>query len=73
MSAKPCTRCGGLITFGTDQDTGRVLPLMVGSRVYRVVKENIVVLDPKALIMHVCNLQPTAGERNFSEPKEGSD
>lgn len=74
MSAKPCKLCGGIIVFGTEQETGKVLPLMVGGEVYRVVKDNIVTKDPKALIRHVCqiNQNPPPRDRHFSEP-EGAD
>ncbi len=54
MSAKACDRCGGIIVFGREKDTGKIIPLSVGSRVYRIIKENIVEVDPKALVRHVC-------------------
>lgn len=69
MSAKACNRCGGIIVFGTEQETGRVIPLMVGGEVYRIVKESIVTKDPKALIKHVCQTKPPE-PRDFIEPKE---
>jgi hypothetical protein len=72
MSAKACNRCGRGIVFGTEKDTGKVIPLSVGAKVYRVVKDNIVELDPKALIPHVCHTGAAvpAPEPHFSEPKE---
>ncbi len=75
MSAKACYRCGGLIVFGKEQDTGKIIPLSVGARVYRVVKENIVVLDSKALVPHVCLSKadvaaaPASPVLDFTEPK----
>jgi hypothetical protein len=72
MSAKPCNRCGEIIVFGKEQETGRIIPLMVGARVYRVIKENIVSLDPKALVPHVCQTQVKPPmpppDRDYSEP-----
>ncbi len=72
MSAKACDRCGGVIVFGKERDTGRIIPLSVGSKVYRVVKANIVELDPKALVRHVCITEPAkepSPEIDFTEPK----
>jgi hypothetical protein len=73
MSAKACTRCGGVIVFGKDRETGRIIPLSVGSNnVYRVVKGNIVEPDPKALIRHVCVVEKPpvpSPERDFTEPQ----
>lgn len=72
MSAKPCYRCGGVIVFGKEQDTGKIIPLSVGSKVYRVIKENIVALDPKALVPHVCvdrkPIEPSPA-RDFHDPE----
>lgn len=72
MSAKACNRCGGPIVFGKDEDTGRIIPLSVGARVYRMVRENIVTLDSKAFVPHVCltgrELEPPP-DRDFTEPK----
>ena len=73
MSAKACDKCGGVIVFGKDIDTGRIIPLSVGSKVYRIVKENIVELDPKALIRHVCiseKPKEASPAHDFNEPKE---
>ncbi len=73
MSAKACERCGGVIVFGKDRETGQIIPLSVGSRVYRIIKENIVELDKKALIRHVClNDRPSepSPAQDFNEPKE---
>ncbi len=73
MSAKACTRCGGVIVFGKEKDTGRIIPLSVGGKVYRVIRENLVELDPKALIPHVCSTDKTTQpipEKDFREPKE---
>lgn len=73
MSAKACDKCGGVIVFGKDRETGRIIPLSVGSKVYRIVKENIVELDPKALIRHVCISEPRrepSPSVDFTEPKE---
>ena len=72
MSAKPCDRCGGVIVFGKERDTGRIIPLSVGSKVYRIVKENIVELDTKALIRHVCITEKPkepSPSLDFTEPK----
>ncbi len=70
MIAKACNRCGGPIVFGKEQETGRIIPLSVGAKVYRVVKENIVTLDPKALVPHICmSPQTPQAERHFSEPQ----
>jgi len=72
MSAKACDRCGGVIVFGKDSMTGQIIPLSVGSRVYRIVKENIVELDPKALIRHVCitdKPKEPSPSQDFNEPK----
>lgn len=75
MSAKLCNRCGWQIVFGKEHETGKIIPLSVGARVYRVIKENIVSLDPKALVPHVCQPQGTLPtpppDRNFSEPAGG--
>lgn len=72
MSAKACDKCGGVIVFGKDRETGQIIPLSVGSKVYRIVKENIVELDSKALIRHVC-ISPKPKEpspsQDFSEPQ----
>ncbi len=73
MSAKACDKCGGVIVFGKEKDTGKVIPLSVGSKVYRIIKENIVEIDPKALVRHVCISPPQATAspaQDFSEPKE---
>lgn len=73
MSAKACDKCGGIIVFGKDRETGRIIPLSVGSKVYRIVKENIVELDPKALVRHVCLSERPAQPspvQDFTEPKE---
>ncbi len=73
MSAKACDHCGGVIVFGKDRDTGQIIPLSVGSKVYRVVKGNEVALDPKALIRHVCitkkPVEPSPAQ-DFNEPQE---
>lgn len=73
MSAKACNKCGGLIVFGHEKITGRIIPLSVGNNVYRVIKENIVELDPKALVRHVClSKAEVAAETppvDFTEPK----
>lgn len=71
MSSKPCDRCGGVIVFGREKETGKIIPLSVGSKVYRIIKGNEVELDPKALIRHVCLTdkpsQPSP-EKDFTEP-----
>ncbi len=71
MSAKPCNKCDQPIVFGKEEMTGRIIPLSVGSRVYRVIKENIVELDPKALVPHICGQVkvPPRPDVNYSEPK----
>lgn len=74
MSAKPCNRCGRVIVFGREKETDRVIPLSVGSKVYKVIKDDVVELDPKALVPHVCAPSiPGAEPRDFSEPKGGID
>ncbi len=75
MSAKACNKCGGLIVFGHEKITGKIIPLSVGNNVYRVIKENIVELDPKALVRHVClhkdDVPPSPSPvKDFNEPKE---
>lgn len=73
MSAKPCNRCGGVIVFGKDRETGQIIPLSVGGKVYKIIKDNIVMLDPKAMIRHVCiterQTEPSPAQ-DFNEPKE---
>jgi hypothetical protein len=73
MSAKACSRCSQPIVFGKERETGRIIPLSVGARVYRVIRENIVELDPKALVPHVCATTPTPPppppDRDFTEPQ----
>ena len=59
--------------FGHEKITGRIIPLSVGNNVYRVLKENIVELDPKALVRHVCISTPPpepSPARDFNEPEE---
>lgn len=76
MSAKPCNRCGGLIVFGKEQETGRIIPLSVGKRVYRMVKENVVTLDSKAFVPHVCITETRSEpspERDFTEPNSSQE
>lgn len=72
MSAKACNRCGGVIVFGHEQGTGRIIPLSVGQKVYRVVEKDVVTLDPKALVPHVCitanDEQLPRPDRDFTEP-----
>lgn len=75
MSAKACDRCGGVIVFGKERDTGRIIPLSVGSKVYRVIKGNEVELDSKALVRHVCITERQAEPSpavDFTEPQEPS-
>jgi len=73
MSAKPCDRCGGVIVFGKDRETGQIIPLSVGSKVYHVIKGNEVERDPKGLVRHVCiseKPKEPSPAQDFNEPKE---
>lgn len=76
MSAKLCSRCRRPIVFGKERDTGRIIPLSVGAKVYRVIKDDVVEIDPKALVPHVCAATPVPDpvpERAYSEPQGGQD
>lgn len=72
MSAKPCDRCGKAIVFGEDIETGKIIPLEVGQNVWRMVKNQLVTLDPKGFIRHRCEipeLRPPGYRPDFNEPK----
>ncbi len=61
--------------FGTDRDTGAILPLSVGINVYRKVKGQEVERYHEALVRHVCQVVPNhtpVPDRDFSEP-QGAD
>jgi hypothetical protein len=72
MSAKPCDKCGGLIVFGKDRETGRIIPLSNTTKAYRIIKDNVVMQDPKVLVRHVCvsdvPKEPSPAV-DFSEPQ----